>query len=92
MRVGYGAEEFLCHNCSFFVNMIVILRKQRGSLRGRKEASMEDRGIGIKRVHARKSGYAWKSMEWCGDRWKDRTRRNGIVVFLFILLSLSSVS
>ena len=75
----------------FFVNMIVILRKQRGSLRGRKEASMEDREIGIE-VHARKSGYAWKTMEWCGDRWKDRTRRNGIVVFLFILLSLSLVS
>ena len=34
-------------------------------------------------------------VEECGsvsDRWKDKARRKGIVVFLFILLSLSLAS
>ena len=46
--------------------MIVILRKQRGSLRGRKEASMEDREMGIEagtcaeeRVCMEEHGMAW---------------------------------
>ena len=27
------------------------------------------------RGHAWEAGYAWKSIDLCGDRWKDRTRQ-----------------
>ena len=42
--------------------------------------------------HAREKGNAWRGMDLCRDRWKDRRKGlDGFVVLLYILSSLPLV-